>query len=244
MTNIFHTARKLRRKLLKQLEGQQQDDSRVVGELRNSFVAINREILQQVSALLETYHADRDQDPGQSDLFARIAPSEDFETWIALGKQEMDLANRLVFSKNEFETTNQTYKKQAPLGPLSKFMKEDSEKKVIEALKADRARAAAKVQNTEQELAALREQIRPRAEAIFRSAMSQDGLLALQTIPSPIMLEIQRLVARLRDEPTALWTKHTEAQKQSLHEISQIISRLSDLYENQNFTSVQTRPRS
>jgi hypothetical protein len=156
----------------------------------------------------------------------------------------MELANRLVFSKNEFETTNQTYKKQAPLGPLSKFMKEDSEKKVIEALKADRARAAAKVQNTEQELAALREQIRPRAEAIFRSAMSQDGLLALQTIPSPVMLEIQRLVARLRDEPTALWTKHTEAQKQSLHEISQIISRLSDLYENQNFTSVQTRPRS
>jgi len=232
MSTDLLTARKFRRRILKHIEEQQKADAAISVELRNSTIAISMELLQQVAILLQSYTPDRNPDPAQEALFARIAPSESLAGWLALCRQDLEQAGQIDLLKRNAETAQANYRKTAPLGQVTKLIKKKADKNIIEALKVNRDQANSKVEQAEAERKATRDLMAAKAESIFRSAMRTEALEALNTMPSPVMEPIQRLLARFEAEVVNLCKNHAETQRRSLNELGRITSELSALYEH------------
>src|SRR5258707_14513647 len=138
MSENLLSARKLRRRILKRIEEQQKADAAISIELRNSTIAISVELLQQVALLLQSYTLDRPPDTAQEALFAAIAPSESIDAWLLLCRQELEQTGKIDLLKRNAETANANYRKAAPLGPVTKFLRKKADKDIIEALKVNR----------------------------------------------------------------------------------------------------------
>jgi len=235
-------ARESRRGILKHIEDQQAADAAISVELRNSIIAINMELLQQVALLLQSYTPDRKPDPAQEALFARIAPSESLAAWLVLCQQDLQKAEQIDLLKKSAATAKTNYRKTAPLGPVTKLLKKKADKNIIEALKVNRDQANSKVAQAEAERKTTRSLMSATAEVIFRAAMHTEALEALETMPSPVMEQVRRLLDRFETEVTVLCKNHAETQRRSLAELSKITEELSAFYEQLDVSQTGALP--
>lgn len=242
MSTDLLTAREFRRRILRHIEDQQKADAAISIELRNSIIAISMELLQQVALLLQSYTPDRTPDAAQEALFARIAPSESLVDWLSLCRQDQEQGAQIALLKQNAETAQANYRKTAPLGPATKLIKKKADKTIIGALKVNRDQANARVEQAETARKTSREQMAARAEIIFRSAMRQEALEALRTIPSPVMEPVRRLLHRFEAEVIDLCRHHSETQMRSLDELRGITSALSQLYDHLDIAQTAALP--
>jgi hypothetical protein len=238
--SLFLNARRIRRKILKNLQVQQQRDSHVAVELRNSYVAIYREICMQVVTLLDSYSPENTIQPEAAALFAQIDSEEGLKSWLGLKRAQIDSLQRVAACRKRSKATDESYGQKAPWGPVSRLLSTDADKKVIAALLNDKKKAKLELDQATAGLSAIEMRIQAQAEQILRSTVEDsDKLKILRDTPSPIQEATALLLARCNDEMNAIWSKHAMAQQDTLTEIADLIAELRQEFQSGIFTSTE-----
>ena len=238
--SLFPNLRRIRRKILKHLQVQQQRDSHVAVELRNSYVAIYREICMQLVTLLDSYSPENTIQPEVAALFAQIDSQEGLESWLELKRAQIDCLQRVADCHKRSQAADASYGQKAPWGQVSRLLSSDADKKVITALLNDKKRAKLEMDQATVGLSAIEMRIQGQAEQILRStAEDSDKLKILRDTPSPIQEATALLLNRCNEEINAIWSKHVLAQQDTLIEIADLIAELRQEFQSGIFTSTE-----
>ncbi len=238
--SLFLNARRIRRKILKYLQVQQQRDSQVAVELRNSYVAIYREICMQLATLLDSYSPEDTIQPEAAALFVQIDSEQGLELWLDLKRAQIGSLHRVADCRKRLQAADESYSQKAPWGHVSRLLSADADKKVIAALLNDKKKAKLELDQATGGLSAAEMRIQAQAEQILRStAEDSDKLKILRDTPSPIQEGIAHLLDRCNEEMNAIWSKHALAQQDTLTEIAGLIAELRQEFQSGIFTSTE-----
>jgi hypothetical protein len=237
---LFLNARRIRRKILKHLQVQQQRDSHVAVELRNSYVAIYREICMQPATLLDSYSPENAIQPEVAALFAQIDSEEGLQAWLDLKRTQIGCLQRVADCRKRSQAADESYSQKAAWGQVSRLLSSDADKKVIAALLNDKKKAKLELEQAVTGLSAIEMRLQEQAEKILRStAEDSDKLKILRDTPSPIQEATALLLTRCNEEMNAIWTKHALAQQDTLTEIADLIAELRQEFQSGIFTSTE-----
>lgn len=238
--SLFLNARRIRRKILQHLQVQQHRDSHVALELRNSYVAIYREICMQLATLLDSYSPENTIQPEAAALFAHIDSEQGLESWLNLKRELVDCLQRVADCRKRSKAADESYGQKAPWGQVSRLLSSDADKKVIAALLNDKKKAKLELDQATAGVTAIEMHIQGQAEQILRStAEDSDKLKILRDTPSPIQEAIALLLTRCNDEMNAIWSKHALVQQDTLTEIAGLIAELRQEFQSGIFTSTE-----
>lgn len=235
------TARRLRRKLIKELQLQQEVDSRQAAKLKEQFLSGHKKLMVAIGELLGTFGSEIAIKDGnvtvqiseeQKAAFSEICTDVSIDEWLAARLEEAKFSLLLKFLRGQLAVAEGEFGKVAPLGSMiSKWGSTQSEKDEIVRKKSERDSLRAKLKIIESQYESVHTVSQRLVERCMKAAMHPESLHYLVSAASPVRTDIIAILSEMEETITDTWNSTRNEQSKSLEATRSYVEALSSVYE-------------